>query len=176
MFSDSSQHFGSVIRIWNWMWISSEPTAFEWTFICRKDSRYSEKDAARIVRQMLSVAARCHLNGVVHRDMKPEVSAILSNRRGVTIAYDQWVHIVVCHLFTTVESIHFKGCDAEFFIQIFERRFTTEGYWFWTIWLHQARYVDVQGGSCFLVWILKRCCCSQRRSCCLLEMYQYRSC
>ncbi len=39
----------------------------------RKDSRYSEKDAARIVRQMLNVAARCHLNGVVHRDMKPEV-------------------------------------------------------------------------------------------------------
>jgi calcium-dependent protein kinase len=38
----------------------------------RKDSRYSEKDAARIVRQMLNVAARCHLNGVVHRDMKPE--------------------------------------------------------------------------------------------------------
>ncbi|KAL3687151.1 hypothetical protein R1sor_013460 [Riccia sorocarpa] len=38
----------------------------------KKDSRYSEKDAAKIVRQMLKVAARCHLNGVVHRDMKPE--------------------------------------------------------------------------------------------------------
>jgi serine/threonine protein kinase len=42
-------------------------------FYNRKDSRYSEKDAAKIVRQMLNVAARCHLNGVVHRDMKPEV-------------------------------------------------------------------------------------------------------
>lgn len=40
--------------------------------LAKKDSRYSEKDAARIVRQMLNVAARCHLNGVVHRDMKPE--------------------------------------------------------------------------------------------------------
>lgn len=39
----------------------------------RKDSRYSEKDAAVIVRQMLKVAAECHLNGLVHRDMKPEV-------------------------------------------------------------------------------------------------------
>ncbi len=39
----------------------------------RKDSQYSEKDAAKIVRQMLNVTARCHLNGVVHHDMKPEV-------------------------------------------------------------------------------------------------------
>lgn len=39
----------------------------------RKDSRYSEKDAAVIVRQMLKVAAECHLHGLVHRDMKPEV-------------------------------------------------------------------------------------------------------
>ena len=39
----------------------------------RKDSRYSEKDAAVVVRQMLKVAAECHLRGLVHRDMKPEV-------------------------------------------------------------------------------------------------------
>uniref|UniRef100_A0A7C8ZT16 non-specific serine/threonine protein kinase n=1 Tax=Opuntia streptacantha TaxID=393608 RepID=A0A7C8ZT16_OPUST len=38
----------------------------------KKDSRYSEKDAAVIVRQMLKVAAECHLHGLVHRDMKPE--------------------------------------------------------------------------------------------------------
>lgn len=39
----------------------------------RKDSRYTEKDAAIVVRQMLKVAAECHLHGFVHRDMKPEV-------------------------------------------------------------------------------------------------------
>jgi calcium-dependent protein kinase len=39
----------------------------------RKNSRYSEKDAAVVVRQMLKVAAECHLRGLVHRDMKPEV-------------------------------------------------------------------------------------------------------
>ncbi|XP_057964265.1 calcium-dependent protein kinase 28-like [Malania oleifera] len=38
----------------------------------KKDSRYSEKDAAIVVRQMLKVAAKCHLHGLVHRDMKPE--------------------------------------------------------------------------------------------------------
>ncbi|WVZ62827.1 hypothetical protein U9M48_012527 [Paspalum notatum var. saurae] len=40
--------------------------------LARKDSRYSEKDAAVVVRQMLKVAAECHLHGLVHRDMKPE--------------------------------------------------------------------------------------------------------
>lgn len=40
--------------------------------LAKKESRYSEKDAAKVVRQMLKVAARCHLHGVVHRDMKPE--------------------------------------------------------------------------------------------------------
>ncbi|KAF7809657.1 Calcium-dependent protein kinase 28 [Senna tora] len=41
--------------------------------LAKKDSRYTEKDAAVVVRQMLKVAAECHLHGLVHRDMKPEV-------------------------------------------------------------------------------------------------------
>nr|BCU41348.1 calcium-dependent protein kinase [Gentiana scabra] len=40
--------------------------------LAKKDSRYSEKDAAVIVRQMLKVVAECHLHGFVHRDLKPE--------------------------------------------------------------------------------------------------------
>ncbi|KFK30239.1 hypothetical protein AALP_AA7G235500 [Arabis alpina] len=40
--------------------------------LSKKDSRYTEKDAAVVVRQMLKVAAECHLRGLVHRDMKPE--------------------------------------------------------------------------------------------------------
>ncbi|XP_016570286.2 calcium-dependent protein kinase 28 isoform X2 [Capsicum annuum] len=40
--------------------------------LSKKDSRYTEKDAAIVVRQMLKVAAECHLHGLVHRDMKPE--------------------------------------------------------------------------------------------------------
>ncbi|XP_071692454.1 calcium-dependent protein kinase 18-like [Rutidosis leptorrhynchoides] len=38
----------------------------------KKEGRYTEKDAAIVVRQMLKVAAECHLHGLVHRDMKPE--------------------------------------------------------------------------------------------------------
>ncbi|XP_078177746.1 calcium-dependent protein kinase 4 isoform X1 [Carex rostrata] len=40
--------------------------------LAKKNSRYSEKDAAVIVRQMLKVVAECHLHGFVHRDLKPE--------------------------------------------------------------------------------------------------------
>jgi len=52
-----------------------------WTgFWQKKNSRYSEKDAAVIVRQMLKVAAECHLRGLVHRDMKPENFLFKSNK------------------------------------------------------------------------------------------------
>ena len=34
--------------------------------------RYSERDAARVVREMLEVVGACHFRGVIHRDIKPE--------------------------------------------------------------------------------------------------------
>ncbi|GJV74137.1 calcium-dependent protein kinase 28-like protein [Tanacetum coccineum] len=40
--------------------------------LSKKEGRYTEKDTSIIVRQMLKVAAECHLHGLVHRDMKPE--------------------------------------------------------------------------------------------------------
>ncbi|XVF59773.1 hypothetical protein PTKIN_Ptkin07bG0302900 [Pterospermum kingtungense] len=48
--------------------------------LARKDSRYSEKDAAVVVRQMLKVVAECHLHGLVHRDLKPENFLFKSTR------------------------------------------------------------------------------------------------
>ncbi|XVE82484.1 hypothetical protein DITRI_Ditri16bG0008500 [Diplodiscus trichospermus] len=48
--------------------------------LAKKDSCYSEKDAAVVVRQMLKVAAECHLHGLVHRDMKPENFLFKSTR------------------------------------------------------------------------------------------------
>lgn len=41
--------------------------------ICCRGGRYTEEDAKSIIVQILSVVAFCHLQGVVHRDLKPEV-------------------------------------------------------------------------------------------------------
>ena len=42
------------------------------SIFCR-GGRYNEGDAKIIVEQILKVVAFCHLQGVVHRDLKPEV-------------------------------------------------------------------------------------------------------
>lgn len=44
-----------------------------------RGGRYTEEDAKKIVVQMLSVVAFCHLQGVVHRDLKPEVLQTQNN-------------------------------------------------------------------------------------------------
>ncbi|KAJ6687448.1 SERINE/THREONINE-PROTEIN KINASE [Salix koriyanagi] len=41
--------------------------------ILSRGGRYTEEDAKTIVVQILNVVAYCHLQGVVHRDLKPEV-------------------------------------------------------------------------------------------------------
>lgn len=38
-----------------------------------RGGKYSEEDAKAVMVQILSVVAFCHLQGVVHRDLKPEV-------------------------------------------------------------------------------------------------------
>lgn len=47
-------------------------TIFHIVPYCR-GGRYTEGDAKNIIVQILSVVAFCHLQGVVHRDLKPEV-------------------------------------------------------------------------------------------------------
>ena len=44
-------------------------------YACR-GGKYSEDDAKAVMVQILSVVAFCHLQGVVHRDLKPEVEQI----------------------------------------------------------------------------------------------------
>ena len=39
---------------------------------CR-GGKYTEDDAKAVMIQILNVVAFCHLQGVVHRDLKPEV-------------------------------------------------------------------------------------------------------
>ena len=40
-----------------------------------RGGKYSEEDARTVMIQILSVVAFCHLQGVVHRDLKPEVTS-----------------------------------------------------------------------------------------------------
>lgn len=42
---------------------------------CR-GGKYTEEDARTVMTQILNVVAFCHLQGVVHRDLKPEVKYI----------------------------------------------------------------------------------------------------
>jgi len=44
--------------------------------ILSRGGRYNEGDAKIIVEQILNVVAFCHLQGVVHRDLKPEVCGL----------------------------------------------------------------------------------------------------
>lgn len=43
-------------------------------FLFFRGGKYSEDDAKGVMVQILNVVAFCHLQGVVHRDLKPEVS------------------------------------------------------------------------------------------------------
>lgn len=42
------------------------------SLLCR-GGKYTEDDAKAVMLQILNVVAFCHLQGVVHRDLKPEV-------------------------------------------------------------------------------------------------------
>ncbi|KAG6489490.1 hypothetical protein ZIOFF_050761 [Zingiber officinale] len=51
--------------------------------------RYSEEDAKAIVIQILSVIAFCHLQGVVHRDLKPEEQLRFTNLKYSRVEIDE---------------------------------------------------------------------------------------
>lgn len=44
-----------------------------------RGGKYSEEDAKAVMVQILNVVAFCHFQGVVHRDLKPEVIHFISN-------------------------------------------------------------------------------------------------
>lgn len=68
------------------------------TLLNRKDTRYTEKDAAIVVRQMLKVAAECHLRGLVHRDMKPEVEDQTYSANSEVAFFVQVIHFFIAHV------------------------------------------------------------------------------
>lgn len=51
-----------------------------------RGGKYSEEDAKAVMVQILTVVAFCHLQGVVHRDLKPEVNHILKTFKVLCLA------------------------------------------------------------------------------------------
>ncbi len=57
--------------------------------VLNRGGRYSEEDAKVVVEQILSIVSFCHIQGVVHRDLKPEVpyTQLLFPHNGLVGAY-----------------------------------------------------------------------------------------
>ena len=94
-------------------------------FMCR-GGKYTEEDAKTVMIQILNVVAFCHLQGVVHRDLKPEVI-----KRLFTSTYTSDVSSLILSKFTfaTELSFHLKG-----------RHLSVEGNRFWFVRLRETRY------------------------------------
>lgn len=78
---------------------------------------------------MLKVAAECHLHGLVHRDMKPEVwSSSLAYLRNMDLYMLLYIKIFLF---------------AEFSFQVNQRRFTFKGYRFWFVWFYKTWWAKI---------------------------------
>ena len=59
-----------------------------------RGGKYSEEDAKEVMVQILSVVAFCHLQGVVHRDLKPEVICLIEEYQTFTFRF-RWLCRIV---------------------------------------------------------------------------------
>lgn len=88
-FYESRSHYYLVMQLWVWRLFTSVYGSFWTTFKCNKvdfvptsvsggelfdrileRGVYSEKDASRVIQQVLHAVTYLHQNGVVHRDLK----------------------------------------------------------------------------------------------------------
>ena len=53
-------------------------------FTLSRGGKYSEDDAKVVLVQILNVVALCHIQGVFHRDLKPEVKWLLNFRASLS--------------------------------------------------------------------------------------------
>lgn len=89
---------------------------------------------------MLKVAAQCHLHGLVHRDMKPEV---IVGKELEDVCSTFCYEFIGRSCFTTYFSIcHDMYISVvEFSFQINKSGLTSQGYRFWSVRLHKTRSV-----------------------------------
>ena len=75
-----------------------------------RGGRYPEEDAKAILRQILNVVSFCHLQGVVHRDLKPEVTTLKP------VCFDTSTFYMILHHFFPLKT-HFFGAEFSFYLQ-----------------------------------------------------------
>ncbi|KAH0882170.1 hypothetical protein HID58_058266 [Brassica napus] len=54
--------------------------------MCLSGGKYTKEDAKTVMIQILNVVAFCHLQGVVHRDLKPEVITVTSSLSTISLS------------------------------------------------------------------------------------------
>lgn len=110
-----------------------------------RGGRYTEEDAKLVVHQILSIVSFCHLQGVVHRDLKPEVSSfqhpssqlmpilsswedckeerqVFMDRTGIIITSDKHIGLTICGLnLLLIQCVEFSFHDQG-------RKCSVEGY------------------------------------------------
>lgn len=79
------------------------------TFIHSRGGKYSEEDAKAVMVQILSIVSFCHLQGVVHRDLKPEVLHYSNNIIRKLFVSDFFFFFNIIHFFLVfVAMVHYE--------------------------------------------------------------------
>ena len=76
-----------------------------------RGGKYTEDDAKAVLIQILNVVSFCHLQGVVHRDLKPEVGDFtkLTLLDGITFS------LFNCDMYRSLSLVFGPGEDGCFF-------------------------------------------------------------
>ncbi|XP_022866051.1 calcium-dependent protein kinase 29-like [Olea europaea var. sylvestris] len=87
--------------------------------ITARSANYSEKEAAKIGRQIVNVVHVCHFMGVIHRDLKPENFLLVSNEedsplKAIDFGLSVFIEQVLQKIFTSLHKekmrhdVHFE--------------------------------------------------------------------
>lgn len=91
---DIGRHLGRSLNVCYFLKAYEEETSVDLVFeLCRggllwdavQGGKYSEKDASRLVRDVLRTVAQCHAQGVIMRDIKPENFLFASEEEGAPL-------------------------------------------------------------------------------------------